>query len=162
MDIICNYMVNMVYAADRTRTLFQPSQVHFSWVFQVCCASALFFDPSKSCDELLRFVIFFCVWLPGSSIFFIWGFGSNFYIHLSVQRTETKVCAQLLYQHIDFWVKKWSDWKKWRVEVTGRSEERSIKSVFEVTGRSEERASRSSWRLLEEVKSVASSTCEKH
>ena len=59
MDIICNYMVNMVYAADRTRTLFQPSQVHFSWVFQVCCASALFFDPSKSCDELLRFVIFF-------------------------------------------------------------------------------------------------------
>ena len=47
-----NYRVRL----PKRRLLFQPSHVHVVCVFSVFCPSASFFDISRSCNELLRFV----------------------------------------------------------------------------------------------------------
>ena len=125
------------------RLLFQPSLVHFGWVFPVLCASASFFDLSKSCGQLLYFVN---IYVSDFHVVVFSSFedlGQIFIYIFRCRGLRPQSVQPLLYQHIDSWVKKWSDWKKWRVEATGRSEESSLKSVLEVTGRSEERSIKS-------------------
>ena len=87
------------------RQLFQPSQVHFDWFFPVFCVSASFFDPWKSCDELLCFVKMYVsdVQVVVFSSFEDLG---QIFIYICWCRGPRPHSVQpLLYQHIDFWVK---------------------------------------------------------
>ena len=101
------------------RRLFQPSQVHFGWVFPVLCATPSFFDPPKSCDELLCFVKIYV-----SDVQVVYSILMYSFIWVVTRRSADRSIKSV-----------------W--EVARRREEHSIKSVLEVTGRREERSTKS-------------------
>ena len=91
------------------RLLFQPSQVHFGWVFPGFCASASFFDPSKILRQTTLFCENLCVWLPSSTTSFE-DLGQIFKYIFWCRGPRPHSVQPLLYQNIDFWVKLWSQW----------------------------------------------------